>query len=103
DGGGFLMMKQVMTLTVNGIEKEVCVRNAETLIHTLRHQLGLMGAKPACNNGDCGACTILINGMPINSCHTLTVENQNSDITTIEGLTDTSLQEAFVKHWAIQC
>lgn len=97
------MTKQVVRLTVNGIEKEVYVRNSETLIHTLRHQLGLMGAKPACNNGDCGACTVLIDRMPLNSCHTLTVENKNQNITTIEGLTDTTIQERFIKNWAIQC
>lgn len=97
------MNKQLMTFTVNGIEKEVFVRNADTLINTLRNQLGLTGAKPACNNGDCGACTVLVDGLPLNSCHTLTVENVGKTITTIEGVSDSILQQKFVENWAVQC
>lgn len=97
------MDKQLMTFTVNGIEKEVFVRNADTLINTLRNQLGLTGAKPACNNGDCGACTVLVDGLPLNSCHTLTIENFGKTITTIEGLSDSVLQQKFVENWAVQC
>jgi len=97
------MTKQVVTFTVNGIEKEVYVRNADTLINTLRHQLGLTGAKPACNNGDCGACTVLVNGLPLNSCHTLTVEHEDHVITTIEGLANSDVQQHFIENWAIQC
>jgi len=95
--------KQLIKITVNGIEKEVYVRNASTLLHTLREDLGLTGAKPGCNNGDCGACTVLIDGLPVNSCHILTVEASGKKITTIEGLIDTSVQNAFIDQWAIQC
>lgn len=97
------MKSQVVTFTVNGMEKEVHVRNAETLLQTLRAKLGLMGAKPGCNNGDCGSCTILLDGQPINACHMLAVEAANKHITTIEGLTDKTVQEKFIKKWAIQC
>ncbi|WP_106497340.1 (2Fe-2S)-binding protein [Lentibacillus sp. Marseille-P4043] len=98
-----LHTSQLVTLTINGHTKELFVRNAETLLYTLRDQLGLMGAKPGCENGDCGTCTILIDGTPINSCHILTVEAVGHQITTIEGLTDSSIQNAFIKNWAIQC
>lgn len=94
---------QVIKLTINGYEKEIYVKNSETLLYTLREKLGLTSVKPGCANGDCGSCTILINGTPINSCHILSVESVNQLITTIEGLADTTIQKAFIKHWAIQC
>ncbi|MEW9674656.1 (2Fe-2S)-binding protein [Lentibacillus sp. L22] len=93
----------LVTLNINGLQKNLYVRNAETLLYTLRDQLGLMGAKPGCENGDCGTCTILIDGTPINSCHILTVEAVNHQITTIEGLLDQTVQNDFIKNWAIQC
>lgn len=95
--------KQFITLHVNGHETEVAVRNADTLLYTLREQLGLVGAKPGCENGDCGTCTVLINDQPINACHILTVEASGQQITTIEGLTDQTMQDAFTNYWAIQC
>lgn len=94
---------QVIILTINGYQKEVFVRNADTLLYSLREQLGLTGAKPGCENGDCGACTVLIDGQPINSCHMLSVEAATHKVTTIEGLTDVTMQNAFTKNWAIQC
>lgn len=94
---------QFIKLTVNGYPKEIAVRNADTLLYTLREQLGLTGAKPGCENGDCGSCTVLIDDQPINACHILTVEAAAHSITTIEGLTDQTLQNAFVNNWAIQC
>ncbi len=97
------LTKQLIKLTINGIEKEVFVRNASTLLHTLREQFGLSGVKPGCNNGDCGACTILMDGLPINACHILAVEAEGKQITTIEGLTDTTVQNNFIDQWAIQC
>lgn len=95
--------KQVVAFPVNGIEKTVFVRNADTVLHVLRQQMGLTGTKPSCHNGDCGACTILVNGIPQNACHILAVEASGQAITTIEGLTDSTVQEAFIKNWAIQC
>lgn len=95
--------KQEVTFTVNGIEKSVFIRNGDTLLHTLRSQVGLTGAKPGCHNGDCGSCTVLVDGIPLNSCHLLAVESAGKNITTIEGLTNTTIQENFVKNWALQC
>ncbi|HLR03334.1 MAG TPA: (2Fe-2S)-binding protein [Virgibacillus sp.] len=95
--------KQLVTLHINDMVKEVFVRNAETLLETLRNQLGLTSAKPGCGNGDCGACTVLINDLPVNACHILSVEACNHSITTIEGLQDTNVQNAFINNWAIQC
>src|SRR5690625_2928823 len=97
------MTRQEITLLINGIEKKVYIRHADTLLYVLRGKLGLMGAKPGCNNGDCGACTVLINGQPINACHILAVEVTAKQITTIEGLTNTAVQKKFIDKWAFQC
>jgi len=94
---------QVIELTINGYPKELFVRNADTLLYTLRDQLGLMGAKPGCENGDCGACTVIVDGQPVNSCHMLSVEAAAHQVTTIEGLKDPTMQKAFSGNWAIQC
>ncbi|KEF36236.1 aerobic-type carbon monoxide dehydrogenase, small subunit CoxS/CutS-like protein [Schinkia azotoformans MEV2011] len=95
--------KSVLRLHVNGESKDVMVRSADTLLHTLREQLGLSGAKNACENGDCGACTVLVNGEPMHSCLCLTVEAINQPITTIEGLMGSPIEQIFVEKWAIQC
>lgn len=92
-----------LKLKVNGQTKRVMVRNADTLLDTLRERLGLTGAKPGCGNGDCGTCTVLVDGQPINSCQMLAVEAEEAQITTIEGLQNTPIQHAFVDQWAIQC
>ncbi|MNW46706.1 Nicotinate dehydrogenase small FeS subunit [compost metagenome] len=97
------LSKKVIKLHVNGESHEVMIRSADTLLYTLREQLGLHGAKRACENGDCGACTVLVNGEPIHACLSLSVESTQASITTIEGLTDSPVPDAFVKHWAIQC
>jgi aerobic carbon-monoxide dehydrogenase small subunit len=98
-----LTTKKVISLVVNGETKEVMIRSADILLHTLRNQLGLTGAKSACENGDCGACTILLDREPIHACLCLTIEALNSAITTIEGITDSPIQQKFVEKWAIQC
>src|SRR5690625_2895582 len=95
--------KQLIKLTINGIEKEVVIRNADTVLHLLREGLGLTGAESGCNNGDCGACTVLIDGLPINACHILAIEASGKEITTIEGLSNTLIQNSFIEQWAIQC
>ncbi|MFP3928477.1 MAG: (2Fe-2S)-binding protein [Desulfobacteraceae bacterium] len=80
-----------------------------TLAHTLRHTLGLTGTKIGCDQGGCGSCTVLMDGVPILSCMTLTVECDGKSITTIEGLQDPKtgkpdpLQQAFIDHSAFQC
>lgn len=95
--------KAVIPLLVNGEKSYVTIRDADTLLNTLRGQLGLTGAKRACENGDCGACTVLIDGKPSHSCLSLTIEAMNESITTIEGLMESPMQKAFVDNWAIQC
>ena len=76
---------------------------SDTLLFTLRERLGLTGAKPGCENGDCGACTVLIDDWPIKSCLILTVEAIGKKIQTVEGLKDTPIQKAFVENFAFQC
>ena len=90
-------------LEINGEKRKVTVRTAETLLHTLREKLGLTGAKPGCENGDCGACTVLVDGWPIKSCLMLTVEAVGHSITTIEGLNNAPMQKAFFENWGFQC
>ncbi len=96
-------MNHTISFTVNGIEKQVPVRNADTLLHVLREQLGLTGTKAGCQNGDCGSCTVLVNDMPLNACHMLAVEAKDKRITTIEGFQYSPIQEKFIQNWAIQC
>ncbi|MCM3566921.1 (2Fe-2S)-binding protein [Neobacillus mesonae] len=95
--------KTVVKLHVNGETRDVMIRSADTLLETLREQLGLTGAKRACQNGDCGACTVLVNGEPMHACLSLSIETVNQPIMTIEGLRNSSIQQEFVDKWAIQC
>jgi aerobic-type carbon monoxide dehydrogenase small subunit (CoxS/CutS family) len=95
--------KNIITLNVNGNAYEAAVRPADTLANVLRKQLGLTGTKIGCENGDCGACTVLVDGWPAKSCLMLAVEAIGHHITTIEGLKNTAVQHAFVRHNAFQC
>ena len=95
--------KCVIELCVNGESVQVMVNPSYTLLHVLREQLSLTGAKPGCENGDCGACTVLADGLPIKSCLMLAVEAVGRDITTVEGLKDAPVQRAFVERWGFQC
>ncbi|WP_027410769.1 (2Fe-2S)-binding protein [Anoxybacteroides tepidamans] len=92
-----------MTLMVNGEKHSIVARQADTLLFVLRNYLGLTGSKPGCLNGDCGACTVLIDGTPIKSCMILAIETIGKSITTIEGLHDAPIQRAFVEQFAFQC
>lgn len=94
---------ELKKLHINEQERTIMIRHAETLLETLRHKLGLTGTKAACNNGDCGACTVLVNDNPIYSCHMLSSELTDEKITTIEGLGDHFFGEIFAKNWALQC
>lgn len=100
-------MKQVIQLTVNGQLYEVGVQPWRTLLEVLREELELTGTKRGCDIGDCGACTVLLDGKPAASCLVLALEAQGKDILTIEGLATNEhlhpLQSAFVEHGAIQC
>lgn len=95
--------KVMVELNVNKEQKETVVRPADTLLNALREGLGLTGAKPGCLNGDCGACTVLVDGRPMKSCLMLAVEAAGKQVITIEGLTDTPIQRAFIDHGAFQC
>ena len=95
------------TLTVNGERREVEHDPRRVLLDTLREDLGLTGTKKGCDHGQCGACTVIVNGMRINSCLTLAVMHDGDEVTTIEGLgtpdAPSPLQQAFVKHDGYQC
>ncbi|MGE5544952.1 MAG: (2Fe-2S)-binding protein [Bacillota bacterium] len=90
-------------LAVNGETRTVVVRPADTLLYALREQLGLTGAKPGCENGDCGACTVLVDGWPIKSCLMLAVEAVGHQVTTVEGLRNAPIQKAFIEEYGFQC
>ncbi|EJE7233425.1 (2Fe-2S)-binding protein [Clostridium sporogenes] len=98
-----VLSKTIITLNINGEYKEVVAKPSDILLHTLRNELGLTGAKPSCENGDCGACTILVDGWPIKSCLMLTVEAIGKKIVTVEGLKNAPIQKAFVDNWGFQC
>ncbi len=100
-------MKKQIKLRVNGQEREVIVEHRQTLLDALRYDLGLTGTKEGCSNGNCGSCTVLLDGQPVNSCLVLAVEVEGRDITTIEGLSRGErlhpLQQAFIDEGAVQC
>jgi aerobic carbon-monoxide dehydrogenase small subunit len=100
-------MKKLITLTVNNKQYEVAVPPNKTLTQVLRDDLDLLGTKEGCGLGDCGACTVILNGRAVNSCLVLAVQANGSEITTIEGVADGPalhpIQQAFVDHGAIQC
>lgn len=100
-------MKQLIELTINGEYHELAVEPQTTLLEVLRDHLGLTGTKEACGTGECGSCTVLINGRPILSCLTLAMDQQNQPVLTIEGLSEgkelTPVQQAFHDCGAIQC
>lgn len=99
--------KKQLTIKVNGKLHNLMVETNKTLLELLREDLGLTGAKQACDTGGCGACTVLVEGRPVYSCLILALGCQGKDILTIEGLaTDDKLhplQEAFINHGAVQC
>jgi len=100
------MMEQIK-VTVNGEEYEMEVPAHRTLLDFLRQDLELMGTKSGCETGDCGACTVLLDGKAVNSCLVLAVETNGREVLTVEGLAQGlklhPLQEAFVEHGAVQC
>lgn len=96
--------KTIISLNVNGEIYEVAVRPADLLLDVLREQLGLTAAKPGCKNGDCGACTVMMDGWPAKSCLVLAVEAEGHEILTVEGLGGAAaIQRAFVNADAFQC
>lgn len=100
-------MKVAINLRVNGDACKVLVPPHRPLVDVLRDDVGLTGTKKGCGAGECGACTVLMDGKPVNSCLVLAVQADGKDIVTIEGLAQDDrlhpIQEAFVQHGAIQC
>lgn len=96
-----------VTLIVNGVRRLVHAPPNRTLLDVLRDTLGLTGTNRGCNQGDCGACTVLLDGASVNACLVLAVDADGSDVTTIEGLAERGelhpLQRAFVDEGAVQC
>ncbi len=101
-------MKKQITLTVNSVKREILVSPNELLLNLLRDRLGLTGTKYGCGIGECGSCTVLVDGEPVLSCLTLAISLDGSDITTIEGISQKDgrlhpIQESFLEHGAVQC
>ncbi|HEX2574001.1 MAG TPA: (2Fe-2S)-binding protein [Polyangia bacterium] len=99
--------KVPLKLTVNGSERALAIEPRTTLLDALRLELDLTGAKPVCDRGACGACTVLVDGAPVVSCMMLALDAQGRTIATVEGLAQgdklSPLQQAFVEHDALQC
>jgi len=101
-------MKKLISLTINGEARELAVQPNRTLLDTLRHEAGLTGTKKGCDVGECGSCTIILDGKPVNSCLVLAPEADGCEIVTIEGIQPSPdevhpLQENFMRCGAAQC
>ena len=96
-----------VTTSINGLPTEFLCEPRQSVLEVLRDELGLMGAKEGCNNGNCGACTVLLNGLPVNSCLVLGVEAEGAKIETVESLATQGhlhpLQQCFLEGAALQC
>ena len=101
------MRKEIANFVVNGKPYEVIIEPHMLLVDVLRDKLGLTGTKYACGTGDCGACTVLVEGKPVLSCLTLAMTVRGKDILTIEGLVEGTtlhpIQQAFIDNGAVQC
>lgn len=101
-------MSREINFKLNGHQVQLYIEDNWTLLHTLREELGLMGTKEGCGSGECGACTIIMNGKAVNSCICLAFEADGKEIQTVEGLETESgelhpLQKSFVENGGIQC
>jgi len=101
-------LKKQITLRINGAKRELLVAPNELLLNVLRDRLGLTGAKYGCGIGECGSCTVLVDGEPVLSCLTLAIGLDGSDIVKVEGLFQADgrlhpVQESFLEHGAVQC
>jgi carbon-monoxide dehydrogenase small subunit len=96
-----------VTVTINGTERSLDVAPHHTLLQVLRDDLGLTGTKECCSQGECGSCTVILNGQAVNSCIVLAVEADGGEVTTVEGLSQdgtlSPIQQAFLDTGAVQC
>ncbi len=101
------MTRHSITLSINGVKEYVEVSSNLSLLQLLREKLALTGTKNGCEAGECGACTVLVNGEPVNSCMMLAIEADGAEILTVEGLAQDGrldvLQQAFVDEGGVQC
>jgi len=101
------MAKHMIKLTVNGTDRTIETESNKILLWVLRHKLGLTGTKSACERGDCGLCTVLLDGVPVKSCLILAAESDGHSIVTIEGIAKdgvlSPVQREFIEHGALQC
>jgi carbon-monoxide dehydrogenase small subunit len=101
-------MKYALTFTLNGGEVDVLVKPTDTLLDVLREKINIVSAKRGCDSGDCGTCTVLLDGKPVRSCLTIAMTVAGRDVKTVESLSSTdgelhALQRAFHEHGATQC
>jgi carbon-monoxide dehydrogenase small subunit len=101
-------MKYMLSFILNGSPVDLLVNPNETLLNVLREKLNILSPKRGCETGDCGACTVLLNGEPIRSCLTISLTVAGKEVTTVEGITTKEgklhpLQSSFIKHYAAQC
>jgi carbon-monoxide dehydrogenase small subunit len=99
-------MRYEITLTVNGVEYPVEVDPRKSLLSTIREDLGLTGSKEGCDDSECGACMMLLDGKPVNSCSYLAIQAEGREVVTVEGLAEddlSDLQEAFLTEGGVQC
>jgi len=101
------MAEMDIKLNVNGTQQEVSANPDKTLLYLLRDNLGLTGTKDGCSSGDCGACVVMLDGRPVNSCMVLAAQVEGSTVLTIEGLAENGslhpVQRTFGETWAFQC
>ena len=99
--------KRIVSTTINGQQQEFLCEPRQTLLEVLRDTLDMIGTKEGCSNGNCGACTVLLDGRPVDSCLVLAVETEGAEIQTIEGIAGKDglhpLQQAFLEEAALQC
>ena len=100
-------MRYDTSFEVNGVDTTVSIEPGRTLLSVLRDELGLVGTKEGCSDAECGACMVLVDGQPLNSCSYLAVQVDGRQVTTVEGLSDgeslSPLQRAFLAHGGVQC
>lgn len=101
------MTKQILSFTLNGEKVEALVNDNENFLDFVRNTIGLTGTKKGCEEGECGACTVLLDGKPVNACLLLAREVRGREVITIEGLASNGklnpIQQAFIDKWALQC